>query len=93
MENNIQIYLANGIDESLVGLELGGWKVKIIHENPTDQDGLGDGLRYPRRILNISMFFPIIIVPLKILIVFTWRNKWSIPLIFVLLLMPVDCLS
>ena len=58
MENSIQIYLANGIDESLVGLELGGWKIKIIHENPTDQDGLSDGLQYPHRILDLSTFFP-----------------------------------
>lgn len=58
MENNIQIYLANGIDTSLVGFELGGWKIRIIHQTATDQDGLDADLKYRHHILGISIFVP-----------------------------------
>lgn len=58
MENNIQIYLANGIDASLVGLELGGWKVRIIHEHPTEQDSLFSGAKHPDWVFGVSQWFP-----------------------------------
>ncbi len=58
MENNIQIYLANGIDTSLAGFELGGWKVRIIHENSMEQDGLFPGAQYPHKIFGISQWYP-----------------------------------
>ena len=58
MENNIQIYLTNGIDASLVGFELGGWKVRTIHEIPVEQDGLTADSKHPQRILGISTFYP-----------------------------------
>lgn len=58
MENNIQIYLTNGIDVSLVGFELGGWEVRTIHEFPVEQDNLTADSKYPQHILRISEFYP-----------------------------------
>jgi len=58
VDNNIQIYLANGVDTSLIGFELGGWKVKVVYEKPTGQDDVTSGFEYPRRVLNISTFYP-----------------------------------
>lgn len=38
MENNIQVYIASGIHEALVGFELNRWYIRIVHERPVEQD-------------------------------------------------------
>ncbi len=38
MENNIQVYIANGIDKTMLGFKLNGWCVGIAHETPAEQD-------------------------------------------------------
>lgn len=38
MTNDLQVYVVSGIDTALLGMNLGGWELKIAHETPEGMD-------------------------------------------------------